>query len=89
MKRMSASLKFLPALVLLTVTGCVMVGPDYETPPADIAEQWLSASEQVRAEGSAEHATWWENFNDPALNELVTRARAQNLGLQIAACIYC
>ncbi len=61
-----------------------MVGPDFETPPADIAEQWSTEARKVAASGNTEHETWWESFSDPALNELVARARAQNLGLQIA-----
>jgi NodT family efflux transporter outer membrane factor (OMF) lipoprotein len=77
------------ALVSLTValsaltTSCE-VGPNYTTPKANVAGQWLENSAVTnRPPGDAE-VYWWRNFNDPALNQLITNAFRQNLSLQVA-----
>jgi NodT family efflux transporter outer membrane factor (OMF) lipoprotein len=75
-----------PLFVLLCVSlpGCVMVGPDYQTPEAQVAERWSQAQEAAVVAGVADHESWWKNFGDPILNELIEKAYSQNLGLQIA-----
>ncbi len=71
-------------LVALLLGGCA-VGPTY-TPPAlpAGAEKFRAAPVSATAPLSPE-PRWWEHFGDPALNELVARARAQNLDLAQAA----
>ena len=60
------------------------VGPAYLRPVEPLKEGWIDAdSEQVRSASSAEIG-WWEQFNDPLLNDLVVRAYAQNLPLREA-----
>jgi NodT family efflux transporter outer membrane factor (OMF) lipoprotein len=61
-----------------------MVGPDYQTPDAEVAERWSAAQEAAVVEGSGDHEHWWKNFNDPVLDTLIEKAYAQNLGLQVA-----
>ncbi len=73
----------LGCLVVL-LSACAMVGPDYETPETQVTQQWASARAEAVSAGAADHSDWWTNFNDPALNELIDRAYGQNLGLQIA-----
>ena len=75
-----------PLLVFLCLLlpGCIMVGPDYQTPEAQVAERWSHAQEAAVVAGTANHESWWKNFQDPTLNELIDKAYSQNLGLQIA-----
>ena len=68
----------------LLMSGCAMVGPDFQTPEAQVAQAWSQAGQETVTQGSADHETWWQNFNDPALNDLIDKAYSQNLGLQIA-----
>jgi len=68
----------------LIMSGCAMVGPDFQTPDVQIAQAWSQAGQEVNSKGSADHETWWQNFDDPALNDLIDKAYSQNLGLQIA-----
>ena len=72
----------LTALVL--VAGCSMVGPDFQTPPAELNPSWLGSGESRVAEDPANNGEWWRNFADPALDRLVELGYAQNLPLQIA-----
>ena len=70
-------------LILLMSSGC-MLGPHYVRPSAQVAEEWMDAGESGLSRNSAEEQTWWEVFNDPILDRLVTQAYGQNLTLQQA-----
>jgi multidrug efflux system outer membrane protein len=65
----------------LALTGC-MVGPDYEKPDTVIPDQWRMEYKQ-----SAELANtgWWNQFNDPVLDELILSALKNNRDIRIAA----
>jgi len=69
-------------LLSLSVTGCTVVGPDYQPPVGpDFPEQWNATeaeAESIRAAG------WWTLFNDPVLSELIERGARQNLGVEAA-----
>ena len=77
------SMAALIAAVALLVTSC-MVGPDYQTPKADVAEQWPPSTAIANRPFSDAETYWWKNFNDPVLNQLVETACSNNLSLQIA-----
>jgi NodT family efflux transporter outer membrane factor (OMF) lipoprotein len=65
--------------IALLLTGCV-VGPDYQRPDVSAPKQWsvpTAASPQVKA-----LEKWWQNFNDPILNQLVIDAINANLDLK-------
>ena len=70
------------ALGLLAVAGCVKVGPDFETPPVAVEENWTEQEDPRIAQEPGEFVTWWSVFEDPLLTELVTVAFRQNLPLQ-------
>jgi NodT family efflux transporter outer membrane factor (OMF) lipoprotein len=62
-----------------------MVGPDYEPPPAPVAESWIDAGESGEIQGApADDQEWWKVFGDPALDSLVETAYRQNPTLQAA-----
>jgi len=68
--------------VLLLVAGCTTVGPDYQRPDIALPAQYPAReAENVQALS----ADWWQLFNDPALNQLVASARANNADLRLAA----
>ncbi|MBZ9612302.1 efflux transporter outer membrane subunit [Rheinheimera maricola] len=62
----------LAILVAASLSACA-VGPDYKT-PAKVADISFSSPYQ-----QAEHAqSWWQAFDDAALNQLITWALAEN-----------
>ena len=61
-----------------------MIGPDFKTPPAPLAEQWQDASNAAIDSSRQEYRTWWEVFDDPVLVQLVETAYRQNLDLLMA-----
>lgn len=71
----------LPALIAIVfLTGC-SVGPDYQRPDVELPEDWQDPA-MPAAERSANRAEWWRRYDDPALEELVTRATRDNLDLR-------
>ena len=60
-------------------SACTTLGPDFETPEADLSESWDEQSATVAAGPEAE--TWWAVFNDPVLDKLVEVSYQQNLSL--------
>jgi len=73
----------LTALVML-VSGCAAVGPEYETPEAAMSQEWIDIDAPRINNESADYARWWTVFEDPVLNSLVDMAYQQNLTLRIA-----
>lgn len=65
---------------LIMATGCT-VGPDYKRPVIDVPASWRFEEREAR---DLANTAWWEQFNDPVLDELVHTALAQNKDLLIA-----
>jgi NodT family efflux transporter outer membrane factor (OMF) lipoprotein len=85
----------LPLCLLVFCCGCTSpaeyirngfkVGPNYATPPAPVAKDWiLDANDKRPSRDSGDLSKWWENFKDPALDELICTAYNQNLTLRQA-----
>jgi NodT family efflux transporter outer membrane factor (OMF) lipoprotein len=72
-------------IVVLIMSGCTMVGPDFVKPEAPLLEDWTEAETRGLSAGQADYGDWWRVFNDPVLDHLVEKAYRQNLSLQIAA----
>jgi len=66
--------------LLLVLTGCA-VGPDYKKPEITSPPAWLVDMQTAK---DTANTLWWEQFNDPALNELIATALKQNYDLRIA-----
>jgi NodT family efflux transporter outer membrane factor (OMF) lipoprotein len=88
---------FLGALLgtlVLSLCGCTSlgeyisngfkVGPNYQKPPAPVAEHWIDANDKRIRSEEADDSHWWTLLNDPVLNDLVQIAYAQNLTLREA-----
>ena len=70
------------ALSSALLAGCVTVGPDYIAPAeAPVALQGAAAPVYS---SEAPVATWWAQFDDPVLEQLVHGALADNLDLRVA-----
>lgn len=70
------------AVASVVLAGCVTVGPDYVAPQtAPAALQQAGTVDYV-----ADHpvATWWSQFDDPVLDQLVRGALIANLDVRIA-----
>ncbi len=79
-KHSARKMKNIPAalpVLLSLLSGCAMVGPDYQTPAPVSSDGWfqLGAGREVAHAGSAgDLSQWWRAFNDPLLSELVEQS---------------
>jgi len=71
------------AIILLAVVllgGCA-VGPDYKRPAADIPQSFRFEEKEAK---DLANTAWWQQFDDPVLNELIQIALRENKDLKIA-----
>ncbi len=79
------SIKIYPiTLFALFLTGC-KVGPIYQEPKLEIHFEWHADTASGFDNCSTEDWVWWQQLQDPMLNELIKDAASQNLDLKIAA----
>ena len=72
----------LPVLSALMVSGCSLLGPDYQQPVLDNPAGWrIDVSEAQELSNTL----WWKQFDDPALDALIDEALQNNKDLLIAA----
>jgi multidrug efflux system outer membrane protein len=72
---------FVPSLLALALSACA-VGPTYQAPqtaPANVQEASGTQYDHSRFE-----AQWWQQFDDPTLNQLVARSLDGNRELRVA-----
>lgn len=67
-------------LISSLLTGCIAVGPDYETPAR--SEFDLERIDQI--ETGIRSADWWNNFDDALLTELIVATLENNYSLDAA-----
>ncbi len=85
-RRMLAILT-LGAFIVLALTGCAAVGPDYTRVKPDAPDEWHAELQGGLTAGSLEPETlaqWWSMLNDAELDSLVARAVKGNLDLKNA-----
>jgi multidrug efflux system outer membrane protein len=68
-------------VVLLTLGGC-MVGPDYRRPSIDTPNAFRFEDKEAK---EVVNTDWWQQFQDPVLNDLIGVALAENKDVKIAA----
>ncbi|HAS50236.1 MAG TPA: RND transporter, partial [Gammaproteobacteria bacterium] len=66
----------------ITLGGCAAVGPDYERPAVEVPVNWQMSIQQAN---ELANTRWWEQFQDPVLNELLQMALQDNKDVKIAA----
>lgn len=69
------------ALATIGLIGGCAVGPDYQRPQAPLPQQFAAANS---ASQQQMQARWWQQFNDPQLNQLVADALEHNTDVQRA-----
>ena len=67
-------------LFAVPLSSC-MVGPDYRRPEVDVPASWRLGTTEAR---EISNIDWWDQFQDPALSNLVRTALANNKDLAIA-----
>ncbi|MFO0858373.1 MAG: efflux transporter outer membrane subunit [Phycisphaerales bacterium] len=67
-------------LLAASLSGCT-VGPDYHAPSPVVPDAW---TERARTDAAHPDGPWWTSFNDPILDDLVTKAAGANTDLRIA-----
>lgn len=72
---------------LLSLAGCITVGPDYQPPKPELPQQWRLPSHPAVARGEAQVTNWWQVFDDPILTELINLAAQRNLDYQTAVAV--
>ena len=72
--------KLLAVALSAGVAGCA-VGPDFVTPPVQVAPTWLEWRSRSLNTKDELYRNWWLVFHDPILNRLIEIAYAQNLTL--------
>lgn len=73
--------------VVLFITGCATVGPDYVKPETALSTQWHSEQKGGLIAGEMNPQTlaaWWSTLNDLELSSLIDRAVSGNLDLKKA-----
>lgn len=61
-----------------------MVGPNFTTPSAPLADKWREVEDDGVDTTRQEYGEWWKIFNDPTLENLIEAAYAENLTLRMA-----
>lgn len=80
MRKRATALMTLTVLAL-SISGCMM-GPDYFRPAVDAPAAWRLSEQGAK---DLANTAWWEQFNDPVLNDLVATALRENKDLLIAS----
>jgi NodT family efflux transporter outer membrane factor (OMF) lipoprotein len=78
---LAARLRLGFAVALLLSCGGCLVGPDFSSPSAPVAEKWLEANNPSVDTRNQEYRDWWKVFHDPVLDRLIEIAYNQNLTL--------
>ena len=72
---------FSSSIIVLSLCGC-MVGPDYRRPTVETPQNWRVQEQEPQ---EIVNTPWWEQFNDPVLNDLIRIGLAENRDVKIAA----
>ncbi len=73
--------RYISLLMLFLVAAGCKIGPDYRRPAVDTPAAWRFEEKEAQ---DLINTAWWEQFNDPVLNELIAVALKENKDLMIA-----
>jgi len=68
--------------ILTLLSSSCTLGPDYRRPAVDVPADWRLSEKEAK---DMAQTAWWEQFNDPVLNNLIALALQENKDLMIAA----
>ncbi|QGX92295.1 efflux transporter outer membrane subunit [Tatumella sp. TA1] len=86
---MKLSYKLSTLSLLLTLTGC-MVGPDYQRPtqPLPLAFKEAKGWQQAQPQDTLQKGEWWQIYQDPQLDQLVSQVAISNQNVAMYAAQY-
>jgi len=71
-------------VLVVLLGGCRAVGPNYTPPEVPTPDAWhQEVTREINAE-TPQLQAWWTQLNDPVLEDLIRRAREQNLTVKQA-----
>ena len=76
-------------IVALALAGCAAVGPDYVEPNSPTATAWHSPMDKGLVAQPIQPETlssWWTQFNDSALTNLVERRQTNRSQIRLTNC---
>ncbi|CRM47662.1 TolC family protein [Pseudomonas sp. 25 R 14] len=73
---------FMPSLLVLALSACA-VGPDYKAQQPEAATI-TAAADAKQYDHAKFEGIWWQQFEDPTLNQLVTQSLQGNRDLRVA-----
>jgi len=79
---MQVTEKLSMVVAMISLGGCLTVGPEYIAPEMDVGTQFIAGGSDSIGDVSAQ--SWWLEFDDIILNDLVARGQAQNLDIRTA-----
>ena len=68
-------------VIVLLLAGCA-VGPDYKRPAVDVPQSFRFEDKEAK---DLANTAWWQQFNDPVLNDLIQIALQENKDVKVAA----
>lgn len=75
-------LKFVSlAAVMMSISGCQSIWPDYLRPKVDVPAQYAETTAQA---GALVQNDWWTLYHDQVLNDLVNKALQNNTDIKLA-----
>ncbi|MBI4842809.1 MAG: efflux transporter outer membrane subunit [Nitrospirae bacterium] len=75
--------KITAVFMMLALSGCVTVGPDYVSLKISAPEKW-NAGTDIKSGDAETLEKWWSTLNDPKLTSLIERSASSNLGIREA-----
>ena len=76
-------LNLLYIVAIFLLSGCKAVGPDYDRPQIDTPQTFRFLDENTS--NNLANTKWWQQFEDPVLDELIATALKDNRDVKIAA----
>jgi len=79
---------YLLFLLLLILSGCSAVGPDYDRPKTDNPDDWSNKDSIIYIDSTdrtAADTAWWTIFGDTILTDLINSALVENSDIKLAA----
>jgi multidrug efflux system outer membrane protein len=71
---------FIVPILLFSLAGCA-IGPDYRRPEIETPQAWRFEEREAK---DVANTAWWEQFQDPVLNDLIQTALRENKDLRTA-----
>ncbi len=82
----------LSTAMVLVLSSCGIIGPNYHRPLVDTPDNWAMGGVGPNADEAQQkqqqeklQAGWWKNYNDPVLESLIKEGMAANSDLEVAA----